>query len=56
MFIHLDDYNYLNINHIIKVSVEKNTLRILFSTGGEQIYFDSAHIKTILDKLKTVSL
>ena len=52
MIISINESHFLNINHIVKASVEKGTLRILFSTGEEQIYFNKQEIETILNKLK----
>jgi len=56
MIIVVNDCQFLNINHIVKASVENDTLRIIFSTGQEQIYFNKNEIEIILDKLKNNKL
>lgn len=55
MFIQLDDYNFLNINHIVKTSVESNILRITFITGEQTSYFKQEEVNLILKQLKKYS-
>ena len=52
MIINIDDSLFFNINHIVKVTLVDNVLRITFSTGDELCYFNKKTIDSILKQLK----
>ena len=52
MIININDSEFININHIVKVSLVQDVLRILFSTGIELTYFDKNIVDTIIKQLK----
>lgn len=52
MIININDSEFININHIVKVSLVQNVLRILFSTGTELIFFDKDKVDSIVKQLK----
>jgi hypothetical protein len=55
MIIQVNDSQFLNINHIIKASVDNKILRITFITGEQTMYFNKKEIDFIVQKLKKYS-
>jgi len=53
MIIVVNESHFINIEHIVKASVEQEVLRITFITGEEVAYFNKKEIQIIVKQLKS---
>ena len=50
--IKVSDAEYINYNHIVKVSKDKGNLRILFSTGDSEIIYDQSQANFVMKQIQ----
>ena len=50
--IKVSDAEYINYDHIVKVSKDKGNLRILFSTGESEIIYDQSQASFVMKQIQ----
>ncbi len=50
--IKVSDAEYINYDHIVKVSKDKGNLRILFSTGESEIIYDQSQANFVMKQIQ----
>lgn len=50
--IKVSDAEYINYDHIVKVSKDKGNLRILFSTGDSEIIYDQSQVNFVMKQIQ----
>lgn len=50
--IKVSDAEYINYNHIVKVSKDKGNLKILFSTGDSEIIYDQSQANFVMKQIQ----
>ena len=50
--IKVSDAEYINYDHIVKVSKDKDNLRILFSTGDSEIIYDQSQANFVMKQIQ----
>lgn len=50
--IKVSDAEYINYDHIVKVSKDKGNLRILFSTGESEIIYDESQVNFVMKQIQ----
>jgi len=50
--IKVSDAEYINYDHIVKVSKDKGNLRILFSTGDSEIIYDQSQANFVMKQIQ----
>ena len=50
--IKVSDAEYINYDHIVKVSKDKGNLKILFSTGDSEIIYDQSQANFVMKQIQ----
>jgi hypothetical protein len=50
--IKVSDAEYINYDHVVKVSKDKGNLRILFSTGESEIIYDESQVNFVMKQIQ----
>lgn len=50
--IKVSDAEYINYDHVVKVSKDKGNLRILFSTGDSEIIYDQSQANFVMKQIQ----